>query len=329
MTTKTAAKGKADAILENWRRLRKVEPQALQFWREPDWTRLEPQVVLCRTAEEKRVWDYYRYVISSEPQSQCVTWGRETRWMVIDRVSGCMLGVMAIGDALDALPIRDQYIQWSEEQRKAHIHRVLHLARCLPTQPFGGKGMAMWAMSREVVRTVERRYSHAYAALTARTLHGRSSQYNRIDGLEFVGGDVKGMGFYLAELRKGALRFLRGEMTLERTKSTTRRLADVVQEWLERWYGPRLGRATISVHEVATSTNTRVCRYSPAVVSPQCATKSTSTKPGFFSPQSANGRMGMAFFKVPGLVVPRPCRLMCSCSPRNKRFVVDTLICGS
>ena len=72
----------------------------------------------------------------------------------------------------------------------------------------------------------------------------------------------------------------------------------------------RLGRTSSSHHLVATSTAHRVWRYSPLVLCPQWATRSTSKNPGRPSSQSAKVRTGIFFLRrVPGLGgVPVPLR---------------------
>ena len=60
---------------------------------------------------------------------------------------------------------------------------------------------------------------------------------------------------------------------------------------------------SISTHPVATSTAVTVHRWNPSVVAPQCATVSTSTKPGRASSQSLIVRTAIRFRSVvPGLV---------------------------
>ena len=54
----------------------------------------------------------------------------------------------------------------------------------------------------------------------------------------------------------------------------------------------RIMTGTHSVQPVAMSVSTMVCAKAPAALTPECATKSTSTNPGGGSPQSAKVRTG-------------------------------------
>ena len=69
----------------------------------------------------------------------------------------------------------------------------------------------------------------------------------------------------------------------------------------------RLSKPYSSTQRVLTSIMSRLLRCSPWVVSPQCATRSTSMKPGWASSHCAKVRTGMACLSnLPGLVVVRP-----------------------
>jgi len=100
----------------------------------------------------------------------------------------------------------------------------------------------MLATSREAIRMYEQRFSLRAAVLWIRTLHGESSQYNRLPEYEFIGEDVTGRGAYVVELRKKGIRWLRGEVPWEKTRPKMRPAAEIIDDWRERWYQPRLER---------------------------------------------------------------------------------------
>jgi hypothetical protein len=238
---------KAEAIRRHFAYLSKWELPALAYCRQPDWDAIRPRLVRVRGAELLGVWNYYRYLVSSEPQKPAITGvGRWAPWMVIDEVSGALLGIFALTDDNASMAVRDAHIGWSQEQAEREIHRVVFLARCLPLQPFGqllgGKLLAGLAASIEVVRDWELTYSYTAMALSIRTLHGESSQYNGLPGFVFLGTDDQGRGHYLVELRKKGLRALRGEVAPEATRNVKRSAEAWIEEWRTRWYMPRLAR---------------------------------------------------------------------------------------
>src|SRR3989304_1756890 len=104
-----------------------------------------------------------------------------------------------------------------------------------------------------------------------------------------------------------------------KSKGKSWRMASIAAQtasWL------RLGKAIGSVQPVHRSVQVKVYKNWPATLSPQCATKSTSRKPGLSSLQSAKMRTGMFFLsKLPGLVVLRPCGLLKRAGARQRSML--------
>ncbi len=79
-------------------------------------------------------------------------------------------------------------------------------------------------------------------AMMIKTLHGKSSQYNRLhtNGIEFCGAQEDGKGFYMMEFYERAKAFL-----LARTDDPGARLtksyAEQVEHWKARWLPNRMG----------------------------------------------------------------------------------------
>lgn len=249
------------SLLRNEPRLRKAEPRALQHYREPGWSNIDPIIVEARTQRDRDLCNYWRHVISSEPQV-ALSYGRDVQFYVIDRNSGLLLGLFTIVSALTNLKARDVVIGWSPEQRKRLISRVVYLSRCLPTQPFGsligGKLLALMATASEVIRTLELRYSFPIVGMMIRTLHGKSSQYNRLEDrwIEFIGDDGQGKSLYLAELKSKGFRYLRGDAPEAKMRPRTFTIAQQVDYWKQRWYLPRL--------ESMRSTRPEVLEWDPS-----------------------------------------------------------------
>jgi hypothetical protein len=176
---------------------------------------------------------------------------------LFDEVSGGLLGIFAITDAHQNNPYMEDKFGWHEIdmpdrhagqiRNKAKfngLHTIIVLRRCLPLfefgQMLGGKLLTLAALSNELIRALEVQYSFKVSMMYAKALHGKSSQYNRLQSHGFMldGIDINGSGYYMSELRKGAYSFLRGDKP-KMGKSKLKKYADNVEFWRERWLLPR------------------------------------------------------------------------------------------
>lgn len=225
-----------------------VEEIALSMCKEIDLLTMEPEIVLCSSGVDYEVFNYWRVVISSEPQtSSFCGGGRQAALLIRDKVSGGILGITAISDMRTKWQAVEDYLGWegNPDLREAHQHRILMLRRCLPVYEFGqmvgGKMLALSTLSQDFLRVLELRYSYQFLLFALFTLHGKSSQYNRLHtrGLDLLSVDDRGRGFYGMELRKKAVPFLRGEAdAYGKTNAFT--LSDQVEYWKDRWLKSRM-----------------------------------------------------------------------------------------
>ena len=232
----------------HWLRdLTDVEPLALSFLKPIDLTKIEPEVHECRTGQLSDVFDYWRVVLSSEPQQPSFAGaGRSSPLVVLDKTSGGILGVIALSDPPNTSKPMMRLFEWdkNDDMRLKHQHQVIMMRRCLPIYEFGGmvggKLLALIATSQEVMRLYELRFSFQYVYFIIRTLHGKGSQYNRLHprGIELVEVDDEGKGFYAMELRKKGLAHMRTGSPLGGTAMY--KLGDQVAYWKERWLKARL-----------------------------------------------------------------------------------------
>lgn len=231
------------------RRLCDVEDQALRMCVPVDLMACDPEVVVADKGLAKDLFDYWRVVLSSEAQQPNFAGaGRSLSLLIRDRVSGGFLGVVALSDPPNHWTQLINHLGWTRENdhlRIANQHRIVMMRRCLPVYEFGqmtgGKLLALMATSKDVIRLLELRYSFQYALFGIRTLHGKGSQYNRLQqrGIELIDVDETNHGFYAMELRKKAVSFLRGETDVY-GKSTTYALGDQIEFWRERWLKARM-----------------------------------------------------------------------------------------
>lgn len=130
----------------------------------------------------------------SVPVSQ--GYGRRMRFLVWDRHNDKLIGLIALGDPVFNLRVRDRYIGWTSDDRKKRLVGMLDAFVLGSVPPYnrllGGKLVASLIRSIEVRDTFRRRYhttkgiiskkrKHAeLIAVTTTSALGRSSVYNRV-----------------------------------------------------------------------------------------------------------------------------------------------------
>lgn len=143
-------------------------------------------------------------------------YGRRLRFLCWDQATGKLMGLLALGDPVFNLSVRDNLIGWSGQDRKARLSAVMdaYVLGALPpyNQLLAGKLIACLLRSREIVQTFKDRYrgrdaimsqkQHAgeLALITTSSALGRSSVYNRLTlgGQKYLThvGSTKGYGHF-------------------------------------------------------------------------------------------------------------------------------------
>ena len=242
---------------ELMKHLTNVEVPALSKLKPIDLTNFDPVVVMAKTPANQKLWHYWRVALSSEGQgSMTITQGRYQLYFVMDSISGGLLGIFALGDPPMVYPYFEQQFGWHERtgtkngraynvEKWAKLNSILYIHRCLPVYEFGsmlgGKLITLMATSKELIRGLEIRYSFMFSLFLIRTLHGKSSQYNRLHprGIVEVGVDEGGRGMMWMELRKNGLKYLHNEAPAL-GKPLTHTMKDQVEYWKTRWLAPRM-----------------------------------------------------------------------------------------
>lgn len=142
--------------------------------------------------------------------------GRRIRYLVWDGQNNKLIGLIAIGDPVFNLSVRDKYIGWSVEERTARLVNVMdaYVLGALPPYNalLAGKMVACLVRSREVYNEFTRTYGGSVGvisgrekkarllAVTTSSSMGRSSVYNRLklDGLSYFQsiGYTQGWGHF-------------------------------------------------------------------------------------------------------------------------------------
>ena len=129
--------------------------------------------------------------------------GRRLRYLVWDGNNQKLLGLLAIGDPVFNLSVRDDLIEWNVHDRRARLVNVMDAYVLGSLPPYntllGGKLVACLVRTREVYKDFIRAYGGTTGiisqqrkearllAVTTSSSLGRSSVYNRLklDGIEY------------------------------------------------------------------------------------------------------------------------------------------------
>ena len=138
--------------------------------------------------------------------------GRRLRYLVWDEYNGKLMGLIAIGDPVFNLAVRDRLIGWTSKDRKARLVNIMdaYVLGAIPpyNQLLGGKLVACLLRSRELYDDFASAYGDTTGiisgegknarllAITTSSSMGRSSVYNRLklagvqymESIGFTGG---------------------------------------------------------------------------------------------------------------------------------------------
>jgi len=140
--------------------------------------RVLPSIVICRTSEEERLFDYLRrfQTVLSNP---CV--GARLKAIVYDTGQDGpprLLGIIAIGSAMYFQGARDRYLNWvnpgtgeeAKRVRESGLRQCLHISICMALPPYdalrAGRLVAMLCFSNVIRDAFAEKYRRAFVALT-------------------------------------------------------------------------------------------------------------------------------------------------------------------
>jgi len=194
---RTFAARKVEELEERKDDLRRYERAGLRLLGAPKYPDVEPTLTRAKTPGEKRIWRYFRNVIWTSPYAGRV--GRAMHFFLIDAISGGLLGLLEVQSATRFVKLRDDRIGWTQhdQYREGKLQNVIDGGSIGAVRPFGllcgGKAVTLAALSNEVREEFEGEYGTPVVAFTTTSLYGRSSQYNRVRDLEYL-GETEGGG---------------------------------------------------------------------------------------------------------------------------------------
>jgi Domain of unknown function (DUF4338) len=162
------------------------------------------RLVLKRVRGDTWEADLFRLATLTWSVPVSAGFGRRLRYLVWDDAHNRLAGVIALGDPVFNLSVRDKFLSWSTDDRS---HRLVHLLDAyvlgaVPPYSFllGGKAVAALVRTQEVVQDFHDAYGHTVGIIsgtakrasllivTTTSSMGRSSIYNRLK--------LKGVSYY-------------------------------------------------------------------------------------------------------------------------------------
>jgi hypothetical protein len=155
--------------------------------------RIRPRIVPVQTDEDAALFRFAT-LHWSVPVSQ--GYGRRTRFLLLDESNERLIGVMALGDPVFNLGVRDRLIGWDQQQRQERLYSVYDAYVLGAVEPYrqliAGKLVALAAVANETSAYLEEKYAGtttvirgekknaAPVLVTTTSALGRSSIYNRL-----------------------------------------------------------------------------------------------------------------------------------------------------
>jgi hypothetical protein len=161
---------------------------------EVDPSRVSPRLVEVLPESEEELLFRYAALHWSIPVSS--GYGRRLRFLVVDDSNGKLVGLIGLGDPVYSLGPRDEWVDWTPDDRKKRLGHVMDAFVLGAVPPYSfllcGKLVAMLAASDTVRHAFKRKYGGTcsiirrkvhdgrLALITTASALGRSSIYNRL-----------------------------------------------------------------------------------------------------------------------------------------------------
>lgn len=170
--------------------------------KEVDPEKISP--VLERVSSETQQGDLFRLAALSWSVPVSNGFGRRLRYLVWDESNGKLMGLIAIGDPVFNLAVRDKFIGWDIHDRNARLVNLMDAYVLGAIPPYnallGGKLIACLLRSRDLYDDFASAYGETTGvisqeekkarllAVTTTSSMGRSSVYNRLklDGVQYL-----------------------------------------------------------------------------------------------------------------------------------------------
>ena len=253
----------------------------------------EVRIVVCRRKSEVSMWNAYTHLTTSLPFRGSL--GRSLKFFV--ECNGHVLGMVNMRSAPAQCGLRDKYLGWShaDKWKEYKMNSIFDIGVCVSTRKYAdlltGKLLVYAAFSAEIVNQLKKKYDRKRSSFDLEgigvkddggilgymvtSLYGKSSIYNRIPFLKYLGNSKGYSGIYLSDdewqkakkefkkhfpgqpipLRFQAIERLATERKLPYVKRSTawqrgiyfgylkdagKPLVEMVEDWRKRWFLKRI-----------------------------------------------------------------------------------------
>ena len=169
---------------------------------------IDLEIVFCNgNTELIDIWKYFKVMSSSANTSDdsfgCI------KIMLKDKNTNKYLGILELGCDIYSCSVRDEYIGWTNNNKKEKINItnsitkdritfIVNITCCIGIQPMAfnlnlGKLLVMTVFSKEVLEYFKLRRGYYYYGVSTFGLYGKSVQYERLKEIKYI-GETKGHG---------------------------------------------------------------------------------------------------------------------------------------
>lgn len=171
---------KNKSLIEKWEKNYKAESSL-----DLDLMNGDITINFCESQDEKRKWKAYVFMTSSFPWRGAV--GRQVKAFV--RCDGVTLGMLHLTSPLAQLRVRDSYLAF--DNKWVQLQEFYNIETCIPMPKYAklltGKLLVYLVFSKDTYEYLENRYNQPVTGFEVTSLYGKSSMYNRIPFLKYLG----------------------------------------------------------------------------------------------------------------------------------------------
>jgi hypothetical protein len=166
-----------------------IEDYADNFIMFCDLSKGKVDIKFCEDKEDKRRWTAYVHLTTSLPYRGAV--GRQVKYFVM--WSGTILGMVHLTSPLAQLKLRDEYIgsTGKDKWKSKILNKIYNVETCVAISSYSGyltgKLLVYTIFSNEVKRYLKNKYKEDPIGFEITSLYGKSSLYNRIPFLKYLG----------------------------------------------------------------------------------------------------------------------------------------------
>lgn len=154
-------------------------------------------VDFCETPDEKRKWKAYTLVTSSFPWRGAV--GRQVKAFI--KCDEVILGMIHLTSPLAQMRVRDAYLDF--ENKWTQLQEFYNIETCIPMPNYSrfltGKLLVYIVFSEDTYSYLENKYGQRVSGFEVTSLYGKSSMYNRIPFLKYLGKTDGMSAIYITE----------------------------------------------------------------------------------------------------------------------------------